>query len=45
MTTILDTDIGTDIDDAFALIYLLKKKTLAGITTVFRNSVKKGALV
>lgn len=44
MTTILDTDIGTDIDDAFALIYLLKKKTLAGITTVFRNSVKRARL-
>lgn len=44
MTVILDTDIGTDIDDAFALIYLLKKRTLAGITTVFRNSVKRARL-
>lgn len=42
---ILDTDIGTDIDDAFALIYLLKKKcALAGVTTVFRNSARRARL-
>ena len=42
---ILDTDIGTDIDDAFALIYLLKKNCdLAGVTTVFRNSLRRAEL-
>lgn len=42
---ILDTDIGTDIDDAFALIYLLKKRCdLAGVTTVFRNSRRRAQL-
>lgn len=42
---ILDTDIGTDIDDAFALIYLLKKNCdLAGVTTVFRNSRRRAEL-
>lgn len=42
---ILDTDIGTDIDDAFALIYLLKKGcTLSGITTVYRNARRRAKL-
>lgn len=42
---ILDTDIGTDIDDAFALVYLLKKNVrLAGITTVYRNSARRARL-
>lgn len=42
---ILDTDIGTDIDDAFALVYLLKKNArLAGITTVYRNAVRRAKL-
>lgn len=36
---ILDTDIGDDIDDAFALDLALKKNLpLAGITTVFKNT-------
>ena len=36
---ILDTDIGDDIDDAFALSILLNEKNadLLGVTTVFRN--------
>ena len=42
---ILDTDIGTDIDDAFALIYLLKKGCdLAGVTTVYRNASRRARL-
>ena len=38
---ILDTDIGDDIDDAFALACLLNmqdKVNIVGITTVFVNS-------
>ena len=36
---IIDTDIGDDIDDAFALDLALKKDLgLAGITTVFKNT-------
>lgn len=34
---ILDTDIGDDIDDAYALDFALKKNLpLLGVTTVFR---------
>ena len=45
MKIILDTDIGTDIDDAFALLYLLKKRAdLAGVTTVFRNAKRRAKL-
>jgi purine nucleosidase len=37
---ILDTDIGDDIDDALALVFLLRLKQLdlIGVTTVFKNS-------
>ena len=37
---ILDTDIGDDIDDAFALLLMLESEQfdVLGITTVFRNS-------
>lgn len=36
---VLDTDIGDDIDDAFALDYALKKNVpLLGVTTVFKNT-------
>ena len=37
---ILDTDIGDDIDDAFALLLMLESEAfdVLGITTVFRNS-------
>lgn len=40
---ILDTDIGDDIDDAFALLYLLMSHAYEplGITTVFRNSEQR----
>ncbi|MBI3922643.1 MAG: nucleoside hydrolase, partial [Armatimonadetes bacterium] len=36
---ILDTDIGDDIDDAYALALILASKELelVGVTTVFRN--------
>ncbi len=44
---IFDTDIGDDIDDAFALSLLLKlaKPDLIGVTTVFRNTARRAQLV
>lgn len=43
---ILDTDIGDDIDDAFALAYILKSGgfNLLGITTVFRDTDKRARI-
>lgn len=43
---VLDTDIGDDIDDAFALAYLLNSPEidLVGVTTVFRNTVKRAKM-
>jgi inosine-uridine nucleoside N-ribohydrolase len=43
---ILDTDIGSDIDDAVALAYLLSQKScdLVGITTVTGEADKRAAL-
>lgn len=42
---IIDTDIGDDIDDAFALIYAVKSRLqIEGITTVFRNSKKRAKM-
>lgn len=43
---IFDTDIGDDIDDAFALYTLLKDKDvdLLGVTTVFRNSLDRAKM-
>lgn len=43
---ILDTDIGDDIDDAFALAILLQEKQadLIGVTTVFRNARQRGKM-
>ncbi len=40
-TGFLDTDIGDDIDDAFALAYALRHPEieLLGVSTVFRNTV------
>ena len=40
---ILDTDIGDDIDDSFALLLLLESKAfdVLGVTTVFRNAEKR----
>lgn len=45
-TLILDTDIGDDIDDAFALALLLHTPLMeiAGVTTVFRNTPKRAQL-
>lgn len=43
---IIDTDIGDDIDDAYAIAYLsqeIKNETL-GITTVFKNAVQRAKL-
>ena len=43
---ILDTDIGDDIDDSFALLLLLEshKFDCLGVTTVFRNSIKRAKM-
>ena len=43
---ILDTDIGDDIDDSFALLLLLESKAfdVLGITTVFRNAKKRAMM-
>jgi len=42
---IIDTDIGDDIDDAFAIAYAVKSGLLIeGITTVFRNSEKRAKI-
>lgn len=46
MKFIIDTDIGDDIDDAFALDFALKKSfDLVCITTVFRNTVERAQIV
>jgi inosine-uridine nucleoside N-ribohydrolase len=44
---IIDTDIGDDIDDAFALALAVKltNLTIIGITTVYKNTVLRGRLV
>ncbi len=43
---ILDTDIGDDIDDAFALTLAVRSPelSLAGVTTVFRNAERRARL-
>ena len=43
---ILDTDIGDDIDDAFALSIALNEPNceLLGVTTVFRNAYKRAKM-
>lgn len=43
---ILDTDIGDDIDDSFALLLMLEshKFDVLGVTTVFRNAQKRGMM-
>lgn len=43
---ILDTDIGDDIDDSFALLLLLESHEfdVLGVTTVFRNSYKRALM-
>ena len=42
----LDTDIGDDIDDAFALLLCLNSSEveLIGVTTVFRNAVARAKM-
>ena len=43
---ILDTDIGDDIDDTFALILLsaIQEAEVLGVTTVYRNVKERGAI-
>ena len=42
---ILDTDIGDDIDDAYALSVLLANNVnLLGVTTVYRNSLQRAKI-
>ena len=42
---IIDTDIGDDIDDAFALLFAMKLEfDIIGITTVFRNTVQRAKM-
>lgn len=43
---ILDTDIGDDIDDSFALLLMLEshKFNVLGVTTVFRNTEKRAKM-
>jgi len=42
---IIDTDIGDDVDDAFAVMLAAKSKLdVIGITTVFRNSVQRAKM-
>lgn len=43
---ILDTDIGDDIDDAFALLLCMRapELNLLGVTTVYRNTVKRAKM-
>ena len=43
---IIDTDIGDDIDDAFAILLavLSEKFEILGVTTVFRNSLHRGRI-
>lgn len=42
---IIDTDIGDDIDDAFALLFAMKLDfEIIGITTVFQNTVQRARM-
>lgn len=43
---IIDTDIGDDIDDAFAILLAMMSERfeILGITTVFRNSLQRGKI-
>ena len=42
---LLDTDIGDDIDDAYALCLLMAEKAnVIGVSTVYRNAVKRARI-
>ena len=45
-SVIIDTDIGDDIDDTFALLFALKSPEIhvCGVTTVFRNAVRRAKM-
>jgi purine nucleosidase/pyrimidine-specific ribonucleoside hydrolase len=43
---IIDTDIGDDIDDAFALLYAMEMgMDILGVTTVFKNTTERARMV
>ncbi len=43
---LIDTDIGDDIDDLFALYFALRKKMdIVGVTTVFKDTVQRAKMV
>ncbi len=45
LKVIIDTDIGDDIDDAFALLFAMKLDfDIIGITTVFENTVQRARI-
>lgn len=45
LKVIIDTDIGDDIDDAFALLFAMKLDfDIIGITTVFKNTVQRARI-
>ena len=42
---IIDTDIGDDVDDAFAVMLAAKSQlNVVGITTVFRNAMQRAKM-
>lgn len=45
MKVIIDTDIGDDIDDAFAILLAMKEKhEIVGVTTVFLNTAERARI-
>ncbi len=45
MKYIIDTDIGDDIDDAFALLFAMEQRLdIIGITTVFKNTAERAKI-
>jgi len=43
---LIDTDIGDDIDDLFALYFALRKNIeIVGVTTVFKDTVQRAKMV
>ena len=43
---LIDTDIGDDIDDLFALYFALRKNIeIVGVTTVFKDTIQRAKMV